>query len=168
MSPRHLRLRELLVSSCYQMFPWPKSLAAILTMRRKYQLCVEVSENKSSSISSPADSSIKFDPTGNSLLLAWGACPMSKLSLIWTPNAGDERFHRVGKCSCFPEQQPSPPSPSIHAPQQPCSKGWYKPGSCYWPKVISKYPNFHFPKVISKIIWKISEHIPLTFGTTLQ
>ena len=46
-------------------------------MRRKYQLCVEVSENMSSSISCPADSSIKSDPTGNSLLLAWGACPSS-------------------------------------------------------------------------------------------
>ena len=46
-------------------------------MRRKYQLCVEVSENTSSSISSPADSRINFDPTGNSLPLALGACPSS-------------------------------------------------------------------------------------------
>ena len=52
--------------------PW--SRVATLTIRRKYQFCVEVSENMSSSISCPADSRINFDPTGNSLLLAWGAC----------------------------------------------------------------------------------------------
>ena len=50
---------------------------AILTFRGIYQLCVEVSENTSSSISSPADSRINFDPTGNSLPLAWGGCPSS-------------------------------------------------------------------------------------------
>ena len=54
--------------------PRPWSRVATLTIRRKYQFCVEVSENMSSSISCPADSRINFDPTGNSLLLAWGAC----------------------------------------------------------------------------------------------
>ena len=80
--------------------PW--SRVATLTIRRKYQLCAEVSENMSSSIFCPADSRIKFDPTGNWLLLALGAFPSSPwpgLPMATYAFIGSENF-LVSQNSC--------------------------------------------------------------------
>ena len=147
-------------SSCY--FEHKKEISTLHWGIREHQQQYLLS----SSVHCPADSRIKFDPTGNSLPLAWGAWPNSP----W-PGLPMATYAFIGSRNVLVSLSSSClllllllVLPSSLGQRVETSQGtvigqrWYKNIN------ILHLSIGH----IWKIAWKFSEHIPLTFGTTLQ